>query len=159
MQNNCLSSCNTWASKDFSSIVLNPDKYRFSDNWAELQQEGDILLFYKIINYKDSEIITNFYYSLRSKDNQLIYLGGYDVHRGFINNNKRQFVLRKAVSGNTRFIKKDLLGISIKLLDEPFIIKGIVQDKDNKLLYETETLEYFFIDEKNKTIKEWFPSL
>ena len=97
--------------------------------------------------------------SLKTNENEFLYLGGFDVYKGFINNRRKQFVKRSAISNKSKFIKEDLVGISKKLLDEPFVIIGIVQDVDDKQLFETESLAFFYIDEKNKSIVEWFPEL
>ena len=99
------------------------------------------------------------YNSLKTNENEFLYLGGFDVHKGFINNRRKQFVKRSAISNKSKFIKEELVGISKKLLDEPFVIIGIVQDVDDKQLFETESLAFFYIDEKNKSIVEWFPEL
>ena len=153
----CLFSCKSQIPDNYDSIILTSDKYPFSDNWSDLSKEGKVFLFYKLNNLHGIEIITNFFYSLKTNENEFVYLGGFDVHKGFENNNNKQLVKRSAVSSKSKFIKKDLIGISKRLLDDPFVIIGIVQDKEDKVLYETESLEFFFIDEKNKTIAEWFP--
>lgn len=155
----CLFSCNSQISGSYNSVILTSDKYPFSNNWSDLSKEGNIFLFYKLTNLNGTEIITNFFYSLKTNENEFVYLGGFDSHKGFVNNKKKNFVKRSAVSSKSKFIKKDLIGISKKLLNDPFVIIGVVQDSENKMLYETESLEYFFIDEKNKTIIEWFPDL
>ncbi len=155
----CLLSCSSQIPENYDSVILTSDKYPFSNNWSDLSKEGNILLFYKLTNFNGTEIITNFFYSLETDENEFVYLGGFDARKGFVNNKKKRFVKRNAVSSRSRFIKKDLIGISKKLLNDPFVIIGVVQDSENKMLYETESLEYFFIDEKNKTIVEWFPNL
>ncbi|MGN1363387.1 MAG: hypothetical protein ACI4VU_06770 [Methanobrevibacter sp.] len=153
----CLFSCYSQTFENYNSVILTSDKYSFSDNWSDLSKEGKVYLFYKLKNLNGTEIITNFFYSLETNEHEFLYLGGFDVHKGFINNKKKQFVKRSAVSSESQFIKEDLVGISKKLLDEPFVIIGIIQDADDKQLYETESLEFFYIDEKNKSIIEWFP--
>lgn len=155
----CLFSCYSQTFENYNSVILTSEKYPFSDNWSDLSKEGKVYLFYKLKNLNGTEIITNFFYSLKTNENEFLYLGGFDVYKGFINNKKKQFVKRSAISNKSKFIKEDLVGISKKLLDEPFVIIGIVQDVDDKQLFETESLAFFYIDEKNKSIVEWFPEL
>ena len=155
----CLFSCNSQTLDNYNGVILTSEKYPFSDNWSDLSKEGEVYLFYKLKNINGTEIITNFFYSLKTNENEFLYLGGFDVYKGFINNRRKQFVKRSAISNKSKFIKEDLVGISIKLLDEPFVIIGIVQDVDDKQLFETESLAFFYIDEKNKSIVEWFPEL
>ena len=102
---------------------------------------------------KGETVITDFYYALET-NNENIYLGGFELHKGFLNCSKKPLC---SSAEESDFIKNKIIGISTKLIDNPFYVIGIAQDKDNKMLYETETLAYFYIDDKNKTIVEWFP--
>ncbi|MCR4955044.1 MAG: hypothetical protein K6A43_13340 [Treponema sp.] len=150
-----LISCYSENNNDYEQVSINIDEYYFSNNWQEIEKLGNLILFYKTKKINGQEIITNFYYSLKNKNDEYVYLGGFDVNKGFINNKKKYFVKRKAVSDKSNFIKNDLQGISIKLLHDPFVVIGIVKDEKN--LYETETIEYFYIDTNLMSIQEWFP--
>ena len=53
-------------------------------------------------------------------------------------------------------MRKHLLGLSIEMLEHPFIINGVALD-DQGEPYKTEVMEMFSIDTENMTIEEWFP--
>lgn len=53
-------------------------------------------------------------------------------------------------------MRKHLLGLSIEMLEHPFIINGVALD-DQDEPYKTEVMEMFSIDTENMTIEEWFP--
>ena len=146
-------SCFSGVKGEYEKSIINEKSYYFSSNWMELKKSGKPVLFYQTKKIKGETVITDFYYALET-NNENIYLGGFELHKGFFNCSKKPLC---SSAEESDFIKTKIIGISTKLIDNPFYVIGIAQDKDNKMLYETETLAYFYIDDKNKTIVEWFP--
>lgn len=72
----CLFSCNSQTLDNYNGVILTSEKYPFSDNWSDLSKEGEVYLFYKLKNINGTEIITNFFYYLKTNENEFLYLGG-----------------------------------------------------------------------------------
>lgn len=152
-------SCFSENKNGYKKVNIKENTYYFSNNWSEILKIGKPVLFYKTKILDQKEFISDFYYAIETNNQNFIYLGGFDSTLGFINNKKKSFITRTDVSNNSNFFKNELIGISTELIKDPFVIIGIVKDSNDNCFYETEALEYFYIDEIKQSIIEWFPEL
>ena len=130
--------------------------YTQKDNWKEvIKNDSKLYLYYKVDSLDGLKYISEFLYILQYVTNDFKILGGYTKQYGFIDSHGNSFTKRKGVDSGSDFMKESLQGISMELLEYPFIVSGIAIDSDGEV-YETEVLEMFSIDSCMMTIEEWY---
>ena len=141
----------------FSIQEIQKNNYKLKDNWNDIVKDnGRLYLYYKLDTFRDYKYIAEIYYVLVNQQNEKKILGSFSRKTGFLDAKGKNFTRRYGVDKGTDFMRKHLLGLSIEMLEHPFIINGVALD-DQGEPYKTEVMEMFSIDTENMTIEEWFP--
>lgn len=136
---------------------IQENDYEEETNWDQIiKNDGQLYLYYKIDTFRNYKYIAEIYYVLVNHHNEKTILGSFSKRTGFLDANGRNFTTRGGVDIHTDFMKKNLIGLSIEMLEHPFTINGVALDDQGKP-YKTEVMEIFSIDTENMTIEEWFP--
>ena len=137
----------------FSIQQIQKNSYKLKDNWNEIVKDnGRLYLYYKLDTFRDYKYIAEIYYVLVNQQNEKKILGSFSRKTGFLDAKRYNFT----TGGDADFMKNQLIGLSIEMLEHPFIINGVALD-DQGEPYKTEVMEMFSIDTENMTIEEWFP--
>lgn len=141
-----------------SKLEIQRNMYPFGGNWDELTKNGDrIFLYYKTNFRKTVEYICEFCYAIEN-NNEIKIVGGYNKKSGFYDVNGKTIIGRAGSDTKSDFWNKYLIGISLSLLEDPFVINGVALDSCGKTVYETEVMEMFTISSSTRSLKEWYPT-
>ncbi|MBQ9537842.1 MAG: hypothetical protein IJU95_01110 [Treponema sp.] len=140
---------------NYKKVEITEGLYFAGDLGDVVKADEHLYLYYVTDSLDDFSFITDYIYVLEDDKGQESAVGGFNMNVGFFGSDNEALKLERRAAKPDSW-KKNLKGIAMDLLEEPFVISGVALNDKGKL-YQTEVMELFCINPEAMTIEEWFP--